>query len=513
MSMSKNLALVRVLGDDRLDTNTRDINIGLGYLASSVKSIGIEVDIYDPIDSSNTKFNYYANILSKYEVVGFTLHFLNVTQTLLLLQEIKRINKNTLIILGGHHASATANELMEDYMEIDVVCIGDGELSIQKVCLEPKKYHRNESKQGTVLCGGSIADLNAQALPMRKDIGVIERIVTSRGCPYRCTFCTTPSTIKLAKEPIYRVRSASSVIEEIEFLHDSGTKHIYFNDDLFVINNLISQNRAKEIAEALISLNLNITLKVQLRVDSFLGEKRAILKLLRKAGLKEVFIGIESGSSKTLSEYRKDVTKQQNIDTIKFYDSVGIKINAGNIPASPNTTFLDFKETVEMFSQLKLAFLLFRRVTFRALIFPGTELENSLIRANRIKQKKRYLLGTYDFLDHKIERLTITLEDRMPFFLQTVGGELFSLRNDCTRIKDEWNIEKKLLFESVMKDWSDASEDAIKKIISLIENNSDTHEKADTIMLEYTELCYGFRNMLNILTPKSKAILMAGDLF
>jgi radical SAM superfamily enzyme YgiQ (UPF0313 family) len=511
--MSKNLALVRVLGDDRLDTNTRDINIGLGYLASSAESIGIEVDLHDPIDSSGKSLSFYANILSSYTVVGFTLHCLNVSHTLSLIKEIKKENEDVLIVLGGHHASATATELMDDYMEIDVVCIGDSELSIQEVCLSPEKYHRRGHKPGTSLYGGSVPDLNSLPLPSRKNIAVIERVLTSRGCPYRCTFCTTPATIKLAKEPIYRVRDIHSVIDEISFLNENGTKHIYLNDDLFVVNNSASQNRAKELAESLISLNLNLTLKAQLRVDSFLGEDRSILELLRKAGLKEVFIGLESGSSNTLHEYQKDVTKQQNIDSINFYNSIDIKINAGNIPAAPNTALDDLKETIEMFSQLKLAFLLFRRVTFRALVFPGTTLEKSLIATNRLKQTKRYFLGSYDFLDSRISRLTTALEDRMPYFLQEVGGELFSLRNSCARVKDNWSTEKLLIFDSVMDDWSKSSEETITKIISFISSNLDTPEKIDTIMTHYIELCVYFRKILIDLLGNNTNNLMAGDLF
>ena len=91
--MKKNLALVRVLGDDRLDTNTRDINVGLGYLASSVESIGIEVDIYDPIDATGASLTILANILSNYGVVGFTLHCLNVPHAIVLIQEIKKKTK------------------------------------------------------------------------------------------------------------------------------------------------------------------------------------------------------------------------------------------------------------------------------------------------------------------------------------------------------------------------------------------------------------------------------------
>ncbi len=63
--------------------------------------------------------------------------------------------------------------------------------------------------------------------------------------------------------------------------------------------------------------------------------------------------------------------------------------------------------------------------------------------SNRLKGDKRYFLRTYDFLDGRLNRLTEHLEDRMPHFLQQVGGELFSLRNSCARVIDDWTEEKK----------------------------------------------------------------------
>lgn len=110
--MSSSLALVRILGNDQLDINTRDTNIGLGYLAAYASEVCKKVNIYDPISIHGNRIEKYSILLSKYDVVGFTLHCLNINQTLKLIRKIKKINSDVLIAVGGHHASGSAESLL-----------------------------------------------------------------------------------------------------------------------------------------------------------------------------------------------------------------------------------------------------------------------------------------------------------------------------------------------------------------------------------------------------------------
>src|SRR4051794_13655395 len=115
------VALVRMLGDDRLDSNTADYNVGLLYLAASLGKVGVRATVFDPLAPSQLALLTEPDELS---LVGFTVHYLNIQETLVAAQRVKESNPSCTVILGGHHASATATELLADNPFIDGICIG-----------------------------------------------------------------------------------------------------------------------------------------------------------------------------------------------------------------------------------------------------------------------------------------------------------------------------------------------------------------------------------------------------
>lgn len=507
------LALVRVLGDDRLDVNTRDINVGLAYLATYARYAGAETSLYDPVEVSDDKNDPIYEQLASFNVVGFSIHCLNVEQTLRLIVRIKQLAPDLLVVAGGHHAGACARELLDDYPEIDVVCIGDGEYPIRDICSAPDKFRRRTSSSGIMVRGGAPSDLDLLLAPSRDSVSRIERISTSRGCPYRCTFCTTPGIISLSGQAQYRCRSVSNVVDELFTLYRQGSRHFYINDDIFVIGNKNSRRRALAFADKVLSMGAKITYKAQLRADSFAIDEPDQLQQLRASGMTEVFLGVESGSDRTLSEYRKDITRATSASAIRMYRELGIKVNAGNIPASPNALLTDFVDTVDFFAEVDMAFLLFRRVSFKALVFPGTEIERNLAASGRLRRTKRYLLGDYQFLDPLLERLIEHLEPRMPDFLRMVGGDIFAARNDCWREMDQWNEDAQSRFQSTMAAWSTVSHDAISKLISLVTCHADSAERVDAVISDYSTDCIRLLHDLTLLRGKLTTAEMSGDLF
>lgn len=348
--------------------------------------------------------------------------------------------------------------------------------------------------------------------PIRSSVSAIERISTSRGCPFRCTFCTTPAVNKLSSQPPYKFRSIPSVITEIKNLHNRGTKHLYINDDLFVVGNKQSKNRALELANALINEKIDITYKIQVRVDSFCDNDTELLTILRDSGLKEVFVGIESGASETLSYYEKDTDRNKNIKFINLMKKIGIKINAGNIPASPDATLDHIEETIDMFSEVDLAFLLFRRVTFKALVFPGTELEKELIDKGRVSQQNRYLLKSYDFSDKRVAKFSQYLEYRMPDYLSQIGGEMFENRNSIYRELSK-NGSDFGEFNEVMYLWSKVSSNIMKSLVLAIRSCLDSDAYIDKLFSEYILESKALNERLGSLSTNKTNQIMSGDLF
>ncbi|MCI0731105.1 MAG: B12-binding domain-containing radical SAM protein [Chloroflexi bacterium] len=448
-------AFVRVLGKDRYDFYTSEQVIGLGYLANAANAAGAESVIYDPYDLASvvTRDTLFQE---KYAFVGFTVHFLNIEETLATAKLIKAKTPSSVVVLGGHHVSPVARDILEDHEYIDAICVGEGEdVMHQIVDIMKKGGGVDEVRKKGIFSPRKYYPLDDLPIPIRPVIESTARMSTSRGCPFSCSFCTTPAMRKLLKEPIYRDRSVDSIIEEIEWLQANGVRKIYINDDLYVLPNKRSRTRAIEIADKIIERKLDISYKAQLRVDSFSLGERQLLQHLQHSGFTSVFLGVESGSEQILEEYNKGITVDQTIATLKMYHEVGIQVNAGNMLASPNSTLNEICESIDGFRRMGLAYLFFRRATFRSHVFPGTLLEQRLIQEGRLENKPRYLQRDYAFIDPWLNKVVNRLEEDMPIFLAEIGGELFNLRNkalalyyndiekdngqDLMGILDEWN--------------------------------------------------------------------------
>ncbi|MAG48074.1 hypothetical protein CL617_05710 [archaeon] len=433
----KKIAFIRMLGKDSSDLNMGDYNVGLRYLASVSEKHGIDVDIYDPLRPEQ-EIN-----VDDYSMIGFYIHHLNISESLKKADDLKKELRSPFIIFGGHHASATANELIEDYpFTIDSVCVGEGEdvindiskkivssgdLSEYKGVLFPKKYW----------------NLEEIPFPEMPENSLIGRINTSRGCPYNCHFCTTPAIRKLGNEPLFRFRSPESVFEEMEKYAIQGARQIRINDDIYIQKSKKTHKRSLDISRRLLEKRVKIEYKAEFRVDAFDIDQADELKYLRESGLTEVFLGIESGSDVILAEYNKGLKKEQILRRLKMFDDIGIVVNAGNILASPDSSIEDICDSIEGFREFGLAYLFFRRVKFRAHVFPGTELERKLLSEGRLENKPRYFDRKYKFLESRIEDVVELFEEKMPDFLER-RGEFFTARTEALhKVHDKSSPKKR----------------------------------------------------------------------
>lgn len=452
------VAFVRMLGADRYDFYTSQQVIGLGYLANASNLAGAESVIYDPydLDSNGTRGALFQE---KYALVGFTVHFLNIKETLAAAKLIKERTPSAVVLLGGHHVSPVARDILEDHKYIDGVCVGEGEDVMQQIISTLKKEGgAAEIRKKGVFTARSYPLLDDLPIPTRVIMEPVVRMSTSRGCPFSCSFCTTPAMRKLVKEPVYRDRSPDSILEEMAWLSANGVRKIYINDDLYVLPNGRSRARAMEVADKIIERKLQINYKAQLRVDSFSPRERPLLQHLQRSGFNSTFIGVESGSDQILEEYNKRITVNQAIETLKMYHEVGIQVNAGNILASPDSTLQEICESIDGFRRMGLAHLFFRRATVRAHIFPGTILEQRLEQDGRLGNQPRYLQRDYDFLDPWLNKIIFKFEERMPDFLGEIGGDLFNLRNEALALYHEGvGAEDGQELMSVLDEWNEMS--------------------------------------------------------
>lgn len=429
-SHTTRVALVRILGDDQLDFNSADCNIGLGYIAAHLHASGYHADIFERVDAQFEN-QPESQRLASYDIVGLALHHLNVQQTIRAAKVIKSIRPETIIVLGGHHASATAQELLDDNEHIDAVCIGGGEKVLPEIAEVVRTFGVNAVKKvrHQILHGGNSAPWEDNSTPVRQPGEGCARVLTSHGCPYSCSFCTTPVMRSLGGGGAYIVRGPMDIVDELEALYNKGVTEFIFNDDLYAMNTATSHARALAIAREIGRRRLKLKYRVHLRVDSFDTAHESVLRQLKASGLWRVFLGVESGSDSVLSEFGKRAKVSQARAAVRLFQALGFELNIGNILVSPDSTLESITDSVLFFRELGMCHFLMRRRSVRGHVFPGTAIEVRLTREGRLTAGPRYLDRQYSLRDRRLNDIVCCIDELMSQFLPDLGERAFRVRD------------------------------------------------------------------------------------
>ena len=187
--------------------------------------------------------------------------------------------------------------------------------------------------------------------------GVFTTVITSRGCPYRCTFCNTP-------RHRYRVMSPSRVCDELQSCLDYDIREIYFVDDTFNITN----KRVHELCDEIIRRGIDISWTVRFRVK---GVDRPLLEKMKAAGCARIQFGVEQGTEEGLLRLKKDVTSREIESAFRLCREVGIRTVAYFMIGTPTErSRADVVDTIKYSIKLDPDFVMFNLMT----PFPGTTL-------------------------------------------------------------------------------------------------------------------------------------------
>lgn len=193
--------------------------------------------------------------------------------------------------------------------------------------------------------------------------GIFTTMITSRGCPYRCTFCNTP-------RHRYRVTSPQRACDEIEACINLGIRELYFVDDTFNITN----RRVHELCDEILRRDLQFSWTVRFRVK---GVDRPLLEKMKAAGCSRIQLGVEQGTEEGLLRLKKDVTSLEIENAFRLCREVGVNTVAYFMIGTPvERTRQDVLDTIEYSIRLKPDFVMYNILT----PFPGTTLYDEGVR-------------------------------------------------------------------------------------------------------------------------------------
>jgi anaerobic magnesium-protoporphyrin IX monomethyl ester cyclase len=196
-------------------------------------------------------------------------------------------------------------------------------------------------------------------------------VVTSRGCPFKCDFCSSSRFFGVR----WRARSAANVLAEVESLYDGyGYRAVSFVDDNFTLD----PDRVLEISEEILTRRWDLIWSGMTRVDTVV-KNPDMIRTMARAGFKWTFIGFESGSQESLDGYGKDSCIADSLKAMEILTENGVDVTGAFILGAPDETREMMMETIDFAKRLNP-----RRAQFSLLTpYPGSktyaEVENRLL--------------------------------------------------------------------------------------------------------------------------------------
>ncbi len=379
--------------------------LGLMYLASSLEKASFKVEMIDaslgrirPI-GQQWHYGYTLDELMEEikqrapDIVGIGCFFsMRFPAVLEIAREIKKLNKNAEIIIGGIHPTIFAEQILNEHECFDYVVIGESEHSIVQLhevlhsgnfeglgSIDGIAYRSN----GSVRCNPKttfIEDLDSLPFPayhllpveeymnnkvLRWGLGANRQfsIITSRSCPNRCTFCS----MFLTHGPRWRSRSAENVVDEIEFLiKNNQAREISFEDD----NLTFSKKRIISICNGIIDRGLKILWNTPNGV-SIKHLDYEILAKMKEAGCDSVNLPIESADENMRNKIiKKHLSEAKIHEVIKACKELDLKANAYFVLGMPGETRESLENNIKLLKKVPLNGM----IAFFATPFPGTDL-------------------------------------------------------------------------------------------------------------------------------------------
>ena len=374
--------------------------LGLLYIARPLEKQGHKIELIDFVAEEFIE-KKLMKALVKIDVVCITVTSQIVTSASKITDLIKKFNPKIEVIIGGPHCTIQKKEALNE-IKADISVIGDGEEVILEIvdALNDKKklskvhgiFYREKDVIKKGLPAMEIEDLDSIDFPSWHHIkkynygkealtgvtalarGKITSIMTTRGCPFNCRFCVSKSIFKNC-----RLRSADNVVKELEEISkDFDT--VFAVDDNF----LMDKKRAHEIMDALIKKKLDLDIWIAgIRVTD---AEKELFKKMKKAGVKSIEFGIESGNQEVLDYYNKKITLEKVKKAVKLSKKTGFLTIGNIIFGAPIETDKHIEDSLKFVKKLNLDFAFFYGFNY----LKGSEIWEDAFKVGKIKENEMF---------------------------------------------------------------------------------------------------------------------------
>ncbi|WP_282127127.1 B12-binding domain-containing radical SAM protein [Roseobacter litoralis] len=336
-------------------------SLGLRYVAAALKDAGVSFKLQDAHAWNTSKEDVLEEIqASNASLFGVQLTFSEqIDDCEDIVDFIRQVHPSATIVLGGHLPTFTPEYFLRNWQGLTCVSYGEAEETIVHLA--------NYSKEPDVATLGRIpgiaflrdTKIERTSLPKTRNIDEISfpyrdvkdhetyglaSVLTSRGCFYRCSFCSVPQFNVNNSGVKFRSRSAEAVADEVSDLIDNyHVTHISFIDDIFLTKSENSRRRMRELCAEFHERGMKFPFSIECRSD---GVSFETIKMLKDVGLSRVFLGLESGSDEVLSYFQKDLVVSDHRKALDVLDALQIPTALGVILFHPNANAENVFETL-----------------------------------------------------------------------------------------------------------------------------------------------------------------------
>jgi len=391
---------------------------GLLSIAAYVRSKGHSVRVIDcNIDSPSVESfepffeKEFVQKFSSIRVIGLTAMTCTVKKAYKIAAICKKYYPQALMVFGGVHATFVTDEVINNQF-VDAVVLGEGEKTMEEIVagddlaeirgiVFKKMAGQGEYQVVKNAPRERIANLDSLPMPAYDLLPILKyqpakgtykrlpamSMMTSRGCPGRCTFCNKTLGDRIV------FKSAEKILEEIQYLiKNYRIRQILFYDDTFTIY----RENVIKLCDLIIENKIDISWTCFARVDFV---DLAMLEKMKRAGCHQIMYGVENTDAAVLKNLNKNIDLDQVMNAVKWTKRAGIECRVAFMVGSPGDNEQTVKKNIEFINKLNPDLLVANITT----PFPGTAMFQWA--------KERNLILTYDWNDYTLAKPVVRLEN------------------------------------------------------------------------------------------------------